>query len=156
MHFAQPVHEVREDAADERLGELVAVALDVELQRPAAHVLHHHVAGLVRAEEILHAHHVRVRDHRERPALLEEALEAVAEHRQVRIVGDLHLDPVVAQRHRRGQVLLDRVRDVLVVAGEVDDAEAAGRQRLFDAIAVQHVAGGQRLIRLLGHWDLPI
>ena len=75
-----------------RFGELVAVPLDVELQRAAAHVLHHHVAGLVGAEEILHAHHVRVRDHRERAALLEEALQAVAEDGQVGLVGELHLD----------------------------------------------------------------
>jgi hypothetical protein len=62
VHLAQPVHEVREDAPDEPFGELVAVALDVELQRAAAHILHHHVAGLVGAEEILDADHVGMRD----------------------------------------------------------------------------------------------
>jgi hypothetical protein len=74
---------------DERLRELVAMALDVELQRAAAHVLHHHVAGLVGAEEVLDPHHVRVRDQRERAAFLEEALEPVADRpRGWQIVGD--------------------------------------------------------------------
>jgi len=151
MNLAQPVHQVREDAPDEPLGELVAVALDVELERAAAHVLHHHVAGLVGAEEILDADHVGVRDHRQRPPLLEEALEAVAEDGLVGLFAEHHFHSVGAQLQRRRQVFLDRERRVLLVAREIDDAEPARRKRLLDAIAVQHVAGGQRLIRLCGH-----
>jgi len=67
--------------------------------------------------------------------------QAVAEYREVRVVGDLHLDAFGAQRQRRGQVLLDGVWRVLLVTSEVHDAEASRRQGLLDAIAVQHVAG---------------
>jgi hypothetical protein len=141
VHLAQPVQQRDEGSADEALGELGVVFLDVELQGASAHVGHHHVARLVRAEEILDPHHVRVLDHRERPALLEEALEAVPEHRLRRLVGDDDLGPLGPERQRRGQVLLDRELGARLVAREVDDAEPARGQRLLDPVTVQRVAG---------------
>ena len=151
VNLAQPVHQVHEDAAHEVLGELGAIPLHVELQRAAAHVLHDHVDGLVGAEEVLHAHDVGVRDHGERPPLLEEALEPVPEDREVRLVVDAHFGAVGAQGDGGGEVFLDDEGRAALVVGEVDDAETAGGERLLDAVAVEDVASRQRLVHLRRH-----
>src|SRR6478609_6307642 len=57
-----------------------------------------------------------------------------------------------AGRQRRRQVFLDRERRPGPVAREIDDAEPAGRQGPLDPIAVQDVARGQWLVRLVRHW----
>ena len=59
VHLAQPVQQMHEHVPDEALGHLVLAHLDLLLQRAPALVAHHHVHGLVGAEEIQHAHDVR-------------------------------------------------------------------------------------------------
>ena len=81
MDFPQAVHHLRKNPADEAFGQhvllfLAAVAQDMLLQRAARLVVHHHVNSLVRAEEVQHANDVRVIDRGQRPAFLEEALQA--------------------------------------------------------------------------------
>jgi hypothetical protein len=91
MHLAQAAADTCvKIVADEALRQQAAcpwpgaAGADVLLQRVAGLVGHHHVHGVVGAEEVQHAHHVRMGDAGQRPALLEKALQADAEHRQVR------------------------------------------------------------------------
>ena len=151
VHFPEAVEEQGEHAADEVLLHRPAAGLDVLLQGAAALVAHHEVHRLVRAEEVQHSHHVRVRELRERAPLLEEALHAVAERREV-LVGDRGQHVALAtQRERAWQILLDGDRLVAVVVREVDDREAARRQHFRDAIGLELVALGQRQVGLRRH-----
>ena len=142
MHFAQPVQQVHEHVPDEALGHLVLPHLDLLLQRAPALVAHHHVHGLVRAEEIQHAHDVRVVDLGERAALLEEALHPVPERRQV--LGRARADDVAlgAQHQRRRQVFLDGDRRAVLVERAIDDREAAAADLPVDPVVEQLVAAG--------------
>ena len=125
VHFAQPVQQQGDDAADEVLPDAAAAVLDMLLQRAAALVAHYHVRRLVGAEEIQHPHHVGVAEARERFDLLEKTLHAVTESGQV-LRGDRgqHI-ALVPERKRGGQVLLDRHRHLVLVVGEIDDGKAA-------------------------------
>jgi hypothetical protein len=76
----------------------------------AGFVGHHHVDRIVGAEKVLHAHHVRMDDARQRPALFEKALQANAEHRQVGLGNAGREFARLAQREGAGQVFLDRDR----------------------------------------------
>ena len=128
------------------LRHLVLPHLDLLLQRAPALVAHHHVHRLVGAEEIQHAHDVRMVDLGERPALLEEALHAVAERRQV--LGRARADDVAlgAQHERRRQVFLDGDRRAVLVEGAVDDREAAAADLPVDPVVQQLVAADERLV----------
>ena len=137
MHFAQAVQQLHEDLPDEALGHLVLAHLDLLLQRAAALVAHHHVDRLVRAEEIQHAHDVRVVDLGERAAFLEEALHPVAERREV--LGRARADDVAlgAQHQRRRQVLLDGDRTAGLVERAIDDRKAAAADLAIDPVVQQ-------------------
>jgi len=114
-------------------------------------VAHHQVDGLVGAEDVAHAHDVRMLQARDGARLLEEQLHPRAEHGEVSL-GDLRLRRAVhAQRERRRQVLLDRDRLVLLVVREVDERKAAGREHAHDAVVLEPRAFGERLVGLRGH-----
>ena len=146
VHLAQAVQQMHEHVPDEALGHLVLAHLDLLLQRAAALVAHHHVHRLVRAEEVQHAHDVRVVDLRERAAFLEEALHAVAERRQVLGRRGAH-DVALGAQHQRGrQVLLDRDRRAGLVERAVDDRKAAAADLPVDPVVQQLVAAGKGLV----------
>ena len=125
VDFAQAVHELDEHVADEVLLDFALALQDMLLQRAAALVLHDHVDGFVGAEEIDHAHHVGVRDPRQRAAFLEKTLESVAEQVQVLGRNGRHDLALAAQRQAGGQVFLDRHRRAVFVIGQVDDRKSA-------------------------------
>ena len=121
VHLAQAVQQQREHVADEFLLDRSAAQLDVLLQRTPALVAHDHVHGLVGAKEIQHAHHVGVRQARERAAFLEEAPHAVAERREVLLGDRRQRIALVSQGELARKVFLDRNRLIVFVVGEVDD-----------------------------------
>src|SRR5438309_589853 len=83
-----------------------------------------------------------------RAALLEEGFHADAEGRQV-LLRDARIRLAVrAQRERRGQVLLDRDRHLILVMSEVHEREAAGGEKANDAVVLEPRAYGNRLVDL--------
>ena len=151
VHLAQAVQQVHEHVAHEPLGHLVLAHLDLLLQRAAALVAHDHVHRLVGAEEVQHAHDVRVIDLGERAAFLEEALHAVAERRQVLGRARAHDVAFGAQHQRRRQVFLDRDRPAVLVERAIDDRKAAAADLPVDPVVQQLVAAGEGLVGD-GHW----
>src|SRR4051812_29849592 len=151
VHFAQPVQQLGEGPADPGLFHRAAVVHDVLLQRAAALVAHDEVDGVIRAEEVEHAHHVRMGQAGERAPFLEETLHAVAERRCV-LFRHVRADGAVGAQHEGGrQVLLDRHRRVVLVVREVNEREAAVREHAQDAVVLELRAFGQRLVGLRGH-----
>ncbi len=151
VHLPQPVQEQREHVADESFLDRSAARVDVLLQRAPAFVAHHHVYGLVRAKEIQHPHHVRMRQPRERAAFLEEAPHAVAERRQVVVRNRGQRVALFSQRELAREVFLDRDRLVVFVVGEIDDGKTPAREHARDAVVFELIAVRQRLIGLLCH-----
>ena len=151
VHLAQAVQQVRERAADPLLLDRAGLLVDVFLQRAAALVAHHEVHRLVGAEEIDHAHHVRMLQARERAAFLEEAFQAVAERREVFLRHHRRGMVGGAQRERRRQVFLDRHRRFLFVVREVHEREAARGDHPQHPVVLELKAFGQRLVGLRGH-----
>ena len=146
VHLAQPVQQMHEHVPDEPLGHLVLAHLDLLLQRAAALVAHDHVHRFVGAEEVQHAHDVRVIDLRERAAFLEEALHAVPERRHVLGRRRAHDVAVGAQHERRRQVFLDRDRHAGFVERAVDDRETAAADLPVDPVVQQLIPAGEGLI----------
>jgi hypothetical protein len=108
VHDAQAAQDLVEQRADGGFAEhLLLLQLargdDEVLQGGALQVVHHHVDGLVLAEEIQHAHHGGVRDLGERAAFLEEALQAQAVERELlgRTCGSSSPGPRVARDEGR-------------------------------------------------------
>ena len=95
MDFTQAVEHAGEDAADETLGHVALMFLDVFLQRPAMLVFHDHVDGFVGTEEIEHSNYVRVGQAGQGSPLFEETLHAVAEGPKV-VGADNRLDVSLA------------------------------------------------------------
>ena len=77
MDFAQAVQQVHEYVTHQPFGHLVLPQLDLLLQRAPALIAHHHVHRFVGAEEIEHAHDVRVVDLGQRSPFLEKALHSI-------------------------------------------------------------------------------
>ena len=129
-----------ENAANEAFRQAILFDLDVLLQGAAILVAHHHVHGFVGAEEIQHAHHVRMVDSRQRPALFKKAFHAVAEGRQ--IFDGAGADDVALHPHaeRGGHVFLDGDDFPVLIGGAIDNREAASTDLLFDAVIQQSVA----------------
>ena len=153
MHLAQPVQQMHEHVPHEPLGHLVLAHLDLLLQRAAALVAHHHVHRFVRAEEIQHAHDVRVVDLGERAAFLEEALHPVPERREVLGRTRAHDVALGAQHQRRRQVFLDGDRRAGLVERAIDDRKAAAADLPVDPVVQQLVAPDEGLIGD-GHQDI--
>ena len=151
VHLPQPVQQQREHVADEFLLDRSAACVNVLLQRAPALVAHHHVYGLVRAKEVQHAHHVRMRQPRERAAFLEEAAHAVAKRRQV-LLGDRgQRVAFFSQRELAREIFLDRDRLVVFVVGEIDDGKTPAGEHARNAVVFELIAVRQRLIDLLWH-----
>ena len=125
MHLAQAVHKLHEHVADKVFLDFAAALDDVLLQAAPALVLHHHVNGFVGAEKIDHAHHVRMRDARQRAALLEKTLKAVTEQVLVLWRNGRHDLAIAAQRQAGRQVFLDRDRATIFIVGQIDDRKPA-------------------------------
>ena len=147
---------VRAQVNVRRLEELLqraAVAFDVLAQRAALLVAHDEINRFILAEGIEHAHDIRVLEAGDRPGLLDKAVHPGVE--KLRRVGR-YLEvasPVHAQRHRRGQVLLDGDHAAFVVLGKVDKGKSADREHALNAVALQLRAVGERLVGL--RWHLP-
>ena len=102
--------------------------------------MHHHVNGVVIAEEIGHAHDIGVLDLGERRRLLEKALDADAKGRGGFTGERLDGGAVAARGLVRRHVLLDD--HALVAAGvdrEIDDTETTDTEHLGEAVVVQQV-----------------
>ena len=150
VQHRQALEQFREHGADEFFRQ-PPVALDVRAQVLAGLVVHHHVDGVVFAEEVGDAHDVGVLDLGERGGLFEETLDAVAEGGG-RFAGERrHRHAVAARGLVRGQVFLDDHALVSArVDGEIDDAEAADAQNLGEAVVMQQVAFRQGDLGLHG------
>src|SRR5665213_2020885 len=146
VHFAQAVEQMHEHVAHEALGHLVLAHLDLLLQRAPALVAHHHVHRLVGAEEIEHAHDVRMVDLGERAALLEETLHPVAERREILGGARAHDVALGAQHQRRRQVFLDGHRRAGLVERTVDDRKPTAADLPVDPVVEQLVAGRKCLV----------
>ena len=120
--------------------------LDLLLQRAPALVAHHHVDGLVGAEEIQHADDVGMVDLGERAAFLEKALHPVAERGEVLDRARAHDVALGAQHQRRRQVFLDRDRGAGLVERAIDDRKAAAADLPVDPVVQQLVSAGQGLV----------
>src|SRR6266853_2020516 len=151
VHLPQPVQQQREHVADESFLDRSAPRADVFLQRAPAFVAHHHIDGLVRAKEIQHPHHVRMRQSRERAAFLEEAAHAVAKRREVFLRNRGQRVALFPQRELAREVFLDRDRLVVLVVGEIDDGKTPAGEHARDAVVFELIAVRQRLIDLLWH-----
>ena len=146
VHFAQAVQKVHEHVADQALRHLVLLHLDLLLQRAPALVAHHHVDGLVGAEEIQHPDDVGMVDLGERAPFLEKALHPVAERGEVldrACADDVALG---AQHQRRRQVLLDRDRGAGLVERAIDDRKAAAADLPVDPVVQQLVSADEGLV----------
>src|SRR3989344_3634413 len=73
VQLAQPGEQRGEDRADKFFRHAAVMAFDVPAQVLAVLVIHHHVDGVVLAEEIHDAHDVGMLDLRQRPGLIEKA-----------------------------------------------------------------------------------
>jgi hypothetical protein len=152
MHVTQAIQQIRKHPPDEAFADGAAIGLDMLLQGLAALEAHHHVDGVVGAEEVGHADDVGMVDARQRPALLEKTLHAVAEDVVVLVRAGLHDDRSLGAQHQLArQVFLDRHRLVVVVTRQIHHAEAAAADLAHDGVFVQPVAVGQRLVGLSRH-----
>ncbi len=156
VHLAQPVRHLGEHPPHVALGDhdlavAAAVPEDDLLQASSLLVGHHQVDGLVGAEEIHHAHHVRVQDPRERPPLLEEALQAVAVGGEVVRRDHRRELALLAAHQRAGQVLLDGEALAAGILGEIDDGEPAAGDLSYNTVPADLEAVRQRCVRLGTH-----
>jgi len=138
-----------EEAADGALAEdLVALEIargdDEVLQGVALQVVHHHVHGLVLAEEVQHRDHARMADLREAAPFLEEALQAQAVQR---LLLGLDTRRQLAWRsfgERGWQVFLDRHVVAVSILGQIDHAKTAGGQPAYHTVTTYGGIGRQR------------
>jgi hypothetical protein len=84
-----------------------------------------------------------MREPRQRPALLEEALHAVAEGWQVLVGNDRRRLRPRAQGQRVGQVFLDRDTLPLAVGSHIDDRKPAQGQLFLDAVFIELKPAGR-------------
>ena len=118
VHLAQAVEHAAEHLAHESLGQPAAVLAEVIAQGVADLVAHHQIDGLVGAEEVQHAHHVGMVQPGQRPALLEEQLQAMVEIRLMLRRNARRDRALGAQRQGIGQ---DRHRRAVAVVGQVNN-----------------------------------
>ena len=145
VDFLDAVEEWGHDAEDLRfLG--LRMGVEPRLERLAALVVHHHVAGLVCLEVAHDAHDVGMAEAGEGARFLEEAVEpglvvvGAAGARERDVPG------ADARDHAAGEELLDG--DVLLeqrVAREIGDAEPAHAEDGVEAVLHQHRADGERV-----------
>jgi len=147
VHVTQTEQQWREDGAQHVLTQTPGLALDVPAQIAAVFVTHHHVDGVVGAEEIHHAHNVRVVDAGERRGFVEEAFDALAEGRG-RILGERFDARIVdTLRLAARQVFLDRHRVAGFLVGcQIDVGKPATANRFLDAVVGEQVAPGQGVL----------
>ena len=117
---------------------------DEVLQRIALQVIHHHVDGLMLAEEVEHADHARMADLRQGPAFLEEALEPHAVQGQLLGLDTRREFTRCALGQRRRQILLDGHAALRRVLRQIYHAKTTSRQFLDDLVAPHHAARRQR------------
>ncbi len=151
MHLAEAVKRTAEHLAHERLGQPAAMAADVVAQGLPGFEAHDQVDRFVGAEEIQHAHHVRMVEPGQRAPLLEEQFQAVVEIR-LELGGNDGGDlPLAAQDHRIGHVFLDRDRRAGGIVRQIDDRKAAHRKLSLEAVAFKFIACWKRLVVLRKH-----
>jgi len=133
--------------ADPGLLQRAAAPANVIVQCAAALVAHHEIDRLVGAKEIEHAHDIGMRQAGERTAFLEEGFHADAEGRQV-LLRDARIRLAVrAQGERRGQVLLDRDRRLILIMSEYT-TRSRRRRAANDAVVLELRAYRNRLVDL--------
>ena len=142
MNFPQTIEKPREQPPNKAIGKVLSMFLNMKLQRAPAHVLHHHVHGLVGAEKIFHAHNIGMRNRCQRTAFLKKTFQAMAKYGKVFVRVDLHLGTGHADNQRGGQILLDRHRRTALVPRQIDNRKPARGQQLFNGVTVEAVTVG--------------
>ena len=140
-----------QDAAQVFLRHAAGVVAQGCLKRAADDVFHHHVGGTVRLEERLHPHDVGLAGAGAAKAdqgarLIDEAAAAIIEDLGLAGRGGVHLHALADGKLAR-EVFLEGKKLAQQVLGQIGHAKAAAAEQADNAIAVQHRALGEHVVR---------